>query len=405
MGYPMNTLQFRTPTPITSQIGTLLALGFLSGLMSGCLLSTKKSTRSRGASELIVRDSIYLDRIADGAAGRLQFKTSRSAVCEIAFYSQEPNVAPTKEKPVTVPCSGEDKPRQEFTERIENLASNTLYFVVISAWDPGAGKKAADVVTVREGAGNPSPGNPGSQDGAVRNIFVGRIDLPLKVAEVHKHTLAKPASLSDLKRALVRNEGCQVSVPNAPAPFREPTTDLGIANLASRDIATGSATQHKDYPQRVSLLFPSLNIGMDKWSIFYQENGRDVLIPARPIATFASVVMTSNQSYNFETPQLNEATDPFKIDPNQPLRFAWTSNSQLTTSTYVTVQIGRSNNQKSIYCLFAAEKRAGTIDPQLLVGLAPDKYVISVELVSNILIAKENWLVTSYDWRSARLEK
>lgn len=400
-GYMMPARK-ETPLPLIKAVGVL---GALSWCLSGCLLNTKKSNRGRSGDELILRDSIYLDRIADGVAGRLQFKTSRNAVCEIAFYSQEPNVVPTKEKPTVIPCTGAEKARQEFTERLEELSTSTLYFVVITAWEPTAGKKRTDSVTVREGAGSPAADGSTKDDGSLKELFVGRIDLPLKVAEFHRHTLVKPSSLTEIKRALSRAEGCQVTVPTTPAPYRDATTNLGILNLATRDLATGSAIPHRDDPQRQTMQFSSINSGMDKWSLFYQWNGRDVLIPARPIAAFASVIMTSTQPYNFESPQLTESADPFRIDATQALKFSWTSSSPLTTSSYVTVQIGRSNNPASIFCTFAAEKRAGSIEPQMLASLPPDKYVISIELVTNLVIARENWLVTAHDWRSGRLEK
>jgi hypothetical protein len=370
------------------------------------MLGSKKSSRTRGASQLIDRDSIYLDRIAEGAAGRLQFKTSRAAICELAFYSQEPNGTPTKEAPVRLPCSSPDKPRQEFTERLENLSLNTLYFVVISAWDPSTDKRLADTVTVREGPGNGSTKDPNSSpDGNLREIYVGRIDLPLKVAEFHRHSLAKPTSLADLKQTLLRQEGCVIGVPNNLVPFRDAASSIGLSNLASRDLASGSAVPHKDYPERLTMQFGSINQGMDKWSLLYQANGRDMLVPARPIAAFASVVMSSGQTYNFENPQLTDSSDPYRIDPGQPLKFSWTSSSQLTSASYVTVQIGRANFPRSIFCTFAAEKKFGTIDPQVLGNLPSDKYVISVAMVTNLFLARENWLITAQDWRSGRVEK
>lgn len=384
-----------------------LASGWALGVISaGCMPSSKRNGRSRGAAQLIDRDSIYLDRIAEGAAGRLQFKTSRAVICELAYYSQEPNGSPTRDAPVRLPCSSPDKPRQEFSERLENLSLSTLYFVVISAWEPSSDKKQAETVTVREGPENGTSKDPNaSADGNIRDIYVGRLDLPLKVAEFHRHTLGKPSSLPELKQALLRQEGCVTGVPTNVIPFREAAPNMGLANLASRDLATGSAVPHKDFPERLTMQFSSINAGMDKWSLLYQANGRDMLVPARPIPAFASVVMSSGQTYSFDSPQLADSSDPFRIDPGQPLRLAWTSSSQLTSASYVTVQIGRPNFPQSIFCTFAAEKKFGTIDSQALGGLPSDKYVISVTLVTNIFAARENWLITAQDWRSGRVEK
>jgi hypothetical protein len=378
----------------------------IGSLLQGCLLGSKKSSRKRGASELIERDSIFLDRIAEGAAGRLQFKTNRAALCELAYYSQEANGTPPRDNPIKIPCSSPDKPRQEFTERLENLALNTLYFVVITAWDPSSDKKFSDVVTVREGPSNsPSKDSTSSPDGNIREIFVGRLDLPLKVAEFHRHNLSKPTPMADFKQSLIRPEGCVTGVPGDLIPYREAAPNIGISNLASRDLASASAIPHKDYPDRLTMQFASINVGMDKWSLLYQANGRDLLVPARPIAAFASVIMSSGATYNFDNPQLTESSDPFRLDSSQSLKFSWTSSSQLTSASYVTVQVGRPNFPKSIFCTFSSEKKTGSIEPSLLSNLSPDKYVVSVSLITNLFLARENWLITTQDWRSGRIEK
>jgi hypothetical protein len=151
--------------------------------------------------------------------------------------------------------------------------------------------------------------------------------------------------------------------------------------------------------------FSSINVGMDKWSLLYQASGRDLLVPARPIAAFASVIMSSGTTFNLDNTQLTESSDPFRIDSSQPLKFSWTSSSQLTSASFVTIQVGRPNFPKSIFCTFSAEKKAGSIDPTLLSNLSPDKYVVSVSLITNLFLARENWLITTQDWRSGRIEK
>jgi hypothetical protein len=400
----------KAPSNLDLMIGPKILLGIcgwtLSVLcLSGCLLNSKKSVRGKGASDWFVKESIYLDRIGDGTTFRLQFKTTVNVICELAYYSQEPNLAPTKENPTIVPCSSPDKPRKDFTERIENLATNTLYFIQIGIWDANIGKKTAKYLTVKENSGPSDNGDGNNQDGTIESVYVARVNLPLSVAEIHKHALVKPLSLTEIKKNLARSEGCQSPIPEIKLPFRDANAPLDITNLASRDLANGAATLHPESSQRLSMQFSSLNIGMDKWSLMYQLKGRDVLSTFRPIASFASLIMTSSQSYNIESKQPAEASEGIRVDTTLPLKFSWTSSSQLLPTSYVTVQIGSPQTQKSIYCTFAADKNSGIIEQPMLLNLPNEKTTISVELVSNLFVAKENWLVSSNDWRATRIEK
>ncbi len=378
-------------------------------LMTGCFLKPKKKSAKKSggaASGLIVRDSIFMDRVGDGDVARVAFKTSKDTLCEMSFYSQEPTVLPAKEQPTVVACSA-GAARSAFTEQLPGLRTDTLYFVIISAWEASATKAQADVVTVKETPSASSIISPGgASDGLFRDLMVARFNIPLQAAEVHRYTFDQPADIPTIKAKLTRAIGCQQGLPDKDAAFREAAPDVAIKSLASRDYAAANATVHPDYPERLQLSFPGLNEGADKWTLSYKLGDQDVSVPVRPISRILNMEMESGTDIiNFDKPQLVEAVDPLKIDPTKPLKLSWTTANNLLELSYLTIQIGRPDYEKSIYCVFPADKRSGDVDAKFLQGLDDGKHVLLAELQSNQVWVKDGWLITTYDWRSGRIEK
>lgn len=374
-------------------------------LVSSCFLMPKKKSAKKvgGISGLIITSennvsAILLDRIGDGDTARLQFKTIRPALCELAFYSQDPTVEPKREAPKVQACSSTEA-RTEIVEQILGLRTDVLYDVIITAWDKGSDKSHGETITVRESAST------GTQsDGKIKDLMVARFNIPLMVAEVHRNTLPEALLLSTIKSKIARSIGCRIGVPADDAPFRDANSDPGIKGLATRDFASGAAISHPDQAGREQLVFSSLNDGLDKWTLLYQQGTKDVSVPARPMSRILNMEMESADIIAFGPPQLMEAEDPLVIDPTKPLKFAWTTGNLLEQS-YVTITVGRPDDDKAIYCVFQAEKKSGVIEPAMLEQLDSGRQVVLAELNTNQLWAKDGWLVSVYDWRAGRIEK
>ena len=387
----------------------ILRLGLAALLLAqgGCFLKPKKKSGSAAIGDndaLIDRTSIVMDRIGDGDAARLQFTTVRDSTCQMAYWSQDPDVQPTKDNPTVVPCSSPGTFRSTFTEQITGLATDSLYFVLITAWTAGSDVIHGDVVTVRE---TPSTGTT-STDGAAdvfSQLMVARFDLPLLTAEIHRNILTAPADIPTIKGQLTRQIGCTQGVPAKDAGFRDAAKDVGITNLATQDLAAGTAAPSIDYPERLQITYGSLNNGIDKWTLLYQAKGKDFLIPATPISRILNMDMESAQILNFDAPQLATAPDPLKIDVTKPLKLAWTTTGNLLDLSYLSVQIGRPDYEKGIYCIWPANKFTGVIDAKYLANLDDGTHVVLAELASNEIWAKDGWLITTYDWRSGQIEK
>jgi hypothetical protein len=390
----------------------LVLLALMSQLLatSGCFLRPKKKSGNKGSdsSSLIERGSIFMDRIGDGDQARVQFKTSKAALCELAFYSQEDGAQPTKEAPTVVACANEasgDAGRTEFTEKLTGLRSDMLYFVIITAWETGSAKGDGESVTVRETPNDSTVIDPGEGDGSFSELLVARFDIPLRTAEFHRHALPEALDSAALKAKLVRQGGCRLGVPADETPFRAAESDMKITNLATRDFAAATAVPHRDHPGRLMTTYASINDGIDKWSLLYQVGGKDLNVPVRPMSRIVNMEMESAEIVAFEDPQLVEAADPLPLDAARPLKIRWTTNGNLRENSYMTVQIGRSDYDKAIYCVFPAEAGTGVVDAALLQEMDAGKHVLLAELSSHQIWVKDGWLVTAYDWRSGRIEK
>ena len=386
-----------------------LLLSIVVAAASGCFLFKKKKNSGGGSagnsSALIVRTGILFDRQTDKSTAKLQFKTTRKALCELALYTQDDSIEPLKTNPKTLACSNPSGGLTDITVEIPDIRTDVLYFVSITAWDVNSSKEKGDVLLVKEALDPNNPVTPGvATDGKLTDLIVARLDMPLLSAEVHRHQLPAATDLATLRGKLARAVGCQVGVPTTAAPFRDAAKDITIKNLTTMDLGAGTAGPHSDYPEREAITYGSLNVGVNQWTFSYLLNNSDGKIVSHPVVTIKSIEMASTESASFGPPQLAEAEDPLKIDATKPLKFTWKTVGTLDGS-YLTVQVGRPDYSKAIYCVFPAEAGTGSIDAKLLQGLDDGKQVVLAELTTNQLFAKEGWIVSLSDWRSGRIEK
>lgn len=410
------------------QLRAYLLLLCLAGPAYGCFLMPTKthSKRAGVASGLLNRGSIYMDRIDDGTVARIQFTTSRRAFCQLSYFPQDKSGKPSREESKQIECSSPDKPRTEFTEVINDLQTDKLYFVVIAVWEPGGSKAKAERVTVQETAGfqgpkaqkdstdpaqagGDTPTTPSEDDpeeSKVKEVWMARMNIPLRIAEVHKHNLPEPLSSVALQQRLTLPVGCKNEVPDTKnSPFLEATKDIEIQGLTSQDFAAASALPHPDAEGRQLLNFASINDGLDKWTLLYKFMAKDYRIPVRPISQISSMEMESTDIETLEDAQLLDSVDPLKIDSAKPLKLKWTISPSVVESSLMTIQIGRSGEDNAIFCVFQAKDGSASIDSKFLQGLDDGRHVILAELISNQILLNEKWIVSTHDWRSGRLEK
>ena len=390
----------------TSTLKWLIALLMISVFLPGCFLKPKKKSSKKAAgNELVDKGSVFMDRVGDGDSALLQFKTYRTAKCKLEFYSQDGSSTPTREKPGTVDCANTDAGKVEFAEKISGLATDNLYFVVIVIWESGAEATTAQRLTIKETANTDTVITDGGEDLKLTTVSVARLNVPLKVGEFHRYKFDSPVDVAGLKQSLTMNSGCKVGVPTEAPTLSKSNTEMPIANLATRDFAAGTSAKHPEYPERLQITYSGVNELMEKWTLLYTEDGKDHSITARPVSRILNLEMQSDEAMAFGEPQLAEAADPLKIAAQQPLKLTWTVGATLLENTYMTIQIGRSEDPKAIYCAFPASKRSAEIPANLLAGLEDGRHVVLVEMIANQIWLKDSWVITTYDWRSGRIEK
>jgi hypothetical protein len=381
-----------------------LVLAFLG--LNACNLLRRQSASTPGPSvaNIILSNSIFMDRTGNGDTATLQFKTSANAVCRIAYYAQDPNRTPTMANPTVQPCSNQNQPRQTFVENLSGLRQDTLYFLNIYTWVPPASEATASMLTIRESSDSSSM-IIGDASASFNDLMVARLDVPLMSAEVFHHVPDHPITAGTVKTQLMQQLGCQRGVPSSIAAFRSASPTLGVQNLSTRDFAAANAIAHPDYPERLQLSYQAVNTGMNQWSLIFQSSNKDFLVPVQPISQLVSVEMESANITSFDTPQLMKAADIFTLDTSKPLKFSWSVANTLLSPSYLTIQIGNPDSPNALYCVFNANSGSGSIDPSYLQNIDDGQQDILVKLISNQLWVKEGWLVAISDWRSGRISK
>jgi len=382
---------------------------------TSCLFqSKKKSGNSAGSqsSELILRDSLFFDRVEDRTSARITFKTRSRVNCSISYGPQDPldtNKTPPRN------CSNQQPNQQEFIEKISGLDPNRFYYLYITVTsidDP----RIIDSITVREpgSPANPSqPSTPGKKSPSSTNnpsdliteLFIARIDLVLKSGEVFRHVPKTPLSPEQIRAESKPQLGCFDQSPIKNLAFRSHDSNAKISFLATRDLGSANGVTRPELPGILNLDYSNISEGVDKWTFMFQIESQDRIHTTKPIIRLSKVELVSDQTTILGYPDLSNSPEPVRIDNKRDLSLQWTIPPQTPSSSYIYVQIGRSTLQKSVFCVFQADLRRGLISTQHLGNLPPGQHVITVALATTIFSAKDKWMTITNDWRSGRIEK
>ncbi|MBM4251042.1 MAG: hypothetical protein FJ146_03650 [Deltaproteobacteria bacterium] len=349
-------------------------------------------------------NSVFLDRTGNGDTAKIQFKTSADALCKLAIYAQDPSRTPTESAPTMIRCSSPNEPRQAFVESISGLRQDTLYYVNIFSWLPSQKEGGATVLRVRETADVPSM-VVGDPNGSMKSLMIARLDVPLKAAEIFRHQPTEAFVASTVKTQIMQPMGCHQGLPQLQNNFRHPDPNVAIQNLVTRDFAAANAKSHLEYGNRLQLSYGSVNVGMNRWTLLFQNGGTDVEVPVQPINQLLSVEVESKSIISLENPSLLTPVEVLAIDSSKPLKFSWTVGNTLLDPSYFIVQIGNLNNSGSLYCVFNANTGTAMIEPEMLQKLEDGSLDLQAKLITNQLKVKEGWLITITDWRMGRLTK
>ena len=378
----------------------LRSLGFLIciavGLSSCHWFPIKKNKRT--ANQLILRDSVTLDRLLSGETARVAFNTSLAANCEIRFWSQEDSGQPKKDAPGVIPCFG-GAPKKQFLEMVQGLSTESLYDIEIIAWPLNASKNASDRIVVRENDGK----------GIGKNFIHVRLNTPLRTSEIHRYAADDDISIEQLKAKLTLKTGCQGGVPEGPSLFSS-SSDIGLQEITSKGYGISKSEAHAQDGNRLRMYYSTLqNESVWQWSV--KQNDLEYEFLSRQGAEIFQVKMTSAQTLRFRSPNLNSFDHVLPLDPARPLAISWSDDNKASIASVI-VQVGHQSQPGAFYCVYAANSAQAVIaaDQEPLKGLAAGFYDITVTLYSVQLqlfpgTKKPSWVIASYDWRAARVQK
>jgi len=241
---------------------SLIALTVAAGLLPvGCKLGNRESLiNKRSEYQVLVPDSVLVDRIGDGTSVQIRFTTKVAAFCELYFYSQDPDGEPSEAKPTRLPCSKEGESRTEFNETVTGLTAENLYNFGVYVWAQESPREKGEAIVVRERLDN--SGAVRLKDGTWSEILVARMNAPLRTAAFQRISLDPPLKADAIIARSTVNTGCSPLLDQPHWTGRSTSLGVGLSSFATRGFATaeGAATD-----QRITAVFNSLQIGNPEW--------------------------------------------------------------------------------------------------------------------------------------------
>lgn len=372
----------------------ILLLVLITAGLGGCYLFKKKK---KDTYTLIQRGSTIFNRLDDNESARLTFKTNELAFCQIKVWTQEPNLEPTATTPIIHNCSNQN-PQKTFVELIRPLRLDTLYVLEISAWPAAKTPQQADRLKVFEN-GNKGLG---------RELMVLRLNLPLKVAELHRYTRDKAIELAELKTHLRDETGCFPGYRRDADPLSK-ATGYDEKHIESRGFATSEAQPHRHFKERRKLYYNNFR-PQDRWQWLVGPDGSVQSFIAKQGHGHFEVELKNRQTIRFQRPSLDRSENLLQLDNSQPLSLSWTAGATSEFSSVI-FQIGHPNQGGEFYCVFnAADGQAIIPTDNFLTKLKPqESYDITVSFKTMQLQIfpssnKAAWLLANYDWRTARIQ-
>lgn len=384
------------PCAIPTLAKTLLILASVIAFLSGC---NWVNLRESAHNHILDRQSIVLDRANDPTLARLAFKTEIPAFCEIKLWGH--NVYKrTLDQPFKVqPCSNK-QPQTDFVELIEGLNENSFHTIELNAWSNDLGSQVVDRVEINES----------ERFGVGKEFYVVRLNKPFHVAEVHRYTNPVPIASKNLNDLLQLETGCKAGFPQITSQFSN-SGKFELEEVESKGYARGKLNPHAHSDE-----FKRLNIGGYHpnltWDFDINSGSDQFTFSANQAGEFKEVLVTiQNQSTPFQSPSLLHPSPSLYIEQDQSFELKWKSRSIFDIG-YVIVQFGHAGQDAGFYCVFDAAKDSAIIhsEPFLTSLDIHQAYDVTVTLYTAQVRRFPSsgwspWLLTSYDWRTAVLER
>jgi hypothetical protein len=370
-------------------------------MATGCKLGSQESRISRRSEYKILNpDPVSVDRIADGTSIQIRFTTKTPALCELFYFSQDPEGTPPESKPTRISCSKSEESRTEFNETVTGLDAETLYNFGIYVWSDGSPREKGEALIVREKSNN--SGAIRLKDGTFSQILVARFNSTLRTVAFQRIGLEPPLKADAIMAKSLMATGCTPLLDQPNWTGRANQLPVGLTAFASRGFATAEGASSE---KRIIAVFNTLQYGNPEWEWTYQTPERsNVLVKARPPGRLTAVEVFQSQRAAIPEVKLSDAETTIRLETNAPLNVSWQWDN-LPAHARVHLSLGRPGDTGAVRCTFDPKSGRGAIPVENLAGLSPGKQTLMVELESISFQAFTGWLARSIDWRSIRVEK
>lgn len=369
-----------------------------------CSCTKKEGKKKIAAYSIIDTKKIYFSRAYERDNGILTLEFLQAAKCKVEYWPESANQQNISSLTLTSKCAFED-PQQKVTERLSNLNQSESYIFKISAWVQDGGP--VEVYVAKEGSVDPY--QPMTEP--YGEIFVNRLDIPLKTAQIHRYSFTSQNEAIDFSKNLKRETGCTQDLEKIITYFKisEPSPNIKLSKLSTRGLASANGENHPFNVDMQQLSYETLQFG-DKWEITYELANTSYRLLAPQLNYFESFVVTGLRSQELSAVNLQAPNVAVAVNPNASLSFSWRLSKNASNEQILLLFEAQKNKDNQILCVFDAKDGKGQLDFSGLSRSIQDNINLSVYLEQRLFIPVEggsthSWLIQAYDWRHAVLNK
>ncbi len=393
-------MNFLRKSSVTALFG--LAILYLGLFFVGC--TKKDSPKKNQVFTIIDTKKIYFSRTYERDTGILTLEFLQSAKCKVEYWPANATPTDITSLTVTSKCAFE-APQKKVTERLSNLNTRDSYIFKISAWLQDGGP--VEVYSAKEGSVDPY--QPTTEP--YGEIFVNRLDIPLKTAQIHRYAFTSPEEGITFSKNLKRETGCTKDTDKIISYFKtsEPSPTIKLSKLSTRGLASANGANHPFNVDMQQLTFETLQFG-DKWEITYELGNTSYRLLAPQLNYFENFVVTGLRSQELGPVNLQAPSTAIALNSNSSLGFSWKLSKVGSNEQVLMLFEAQKDKSHQVLCVFDAKEGKGQLD---FSGLSKDiagNINLSIYLEQRLFIPVEggsshSWLIQAYDWRHTVLNK
>ncbi len=364
----------------------------------------------------IDRESINIKRSESRSQFSIQFKTMLPSRCKIFYWNQEQGFI-KDDAAKELPC--QESSAISFFETIEDIRQDSLYLIQIETFTKENLDEVSDSIAYVE---NPTSAGDVvelsdlrglSQADWIQEITAIQNIFPLSSAEVTQKKLTPPLSLAAFKQSIAQRQNCKIEdISSAGTPkIWLVDKDLNLEYINTKGYTSASSVAHPHEKNRLKLNFKFVQSGLP-WLWIYKENGSEGQFSTKGAARLKQVDIVWGSTVSLKNPSIKEddfSTIPADDDKNLKIEWSYTAENPFTEYSTILIKAASLNNPtQELSCRLSLQDNTVEIDKSLMRQLGDGEIHLEVIMENrelNIFPGEERnpWLLTTYDWRVAKI--